>query len=167
ALTAFYNAMKAKGIAYACTEPNLTLKAITTKLFERDGVSETQFISVHDIATNASAFSSWITSNNICWTPDFGTWPSCAGTVRGTGGNYGGGGRIGTGGSAGAGGRGGSGGDAGARGTGAGGLAAGGRTGSGGTLASGGSVGTGSGGVVGTGGVGTGGSNGTGGVTTS
>ena len=171
ALTAFYNAMKAKGIAYACTEPNLTLKAITTKLFERDGVSETQFISVHDIASNASAFSSWITSNNICWTPDFGTWPSCPGTVRGTGRNNGGGGRGGTGGSAGAGGRGGPGGDAGARGTGAGGLAAGGRNGSGGTLASGGSVGTGSGGIVGTGGVGTGGvgtggSNGTGGMTT-
>ena len=64
-LTSFYNALKAKGIAYACTEPNLTLKAITTKLFERDGVSETQFINVHDIATNSSAFSSWITSNKI------------------------------------------------------------------------------------------------------
>jgi MYXO-CTERM domain-containing protein len=89
-LTSFYTAMKAKGIAYACTEPNLTLKAITTKLFERDGVSETQFINVHDIATNASAFSSWITSNKICWTPDFGTWPSCAGTVAGTGGSTGG-----------------------------------------------------------------------------
>jgi MYXO-CTERM domain-containing protein len=162
-LKAFYTAMKAKGIAYACTEPNLTLKAITTKLFERDGVSETQFISVHDIATNASAFTSWITSNNICWTPDFGTWPSCPGTVKGTGGNTGGG----TGGSMGAGGRAGSRGDAGAGGTGAGGLAAGGRNGAGGALASGGSVGTGSGGSVGTGGVGTGGSNGTGVIATS
>ncbi len=98
-LTAFYTAMKGKGIAYACTEPNLTLKAITTKLFERDGVSETQFINVSDIATNASAFTSWITSNNICWTPDFGTWPSCSGSVPGTGGSSGTGGRVGTGGS--------------------------------------------------------------------
>ncbi len=97
-LTSFYNAMKAKGIPYACTEPNLTLKAITTKLFERDGVSETQFISVHDIATNASAFSSWITSNKICWTPDFGTWPSCSGSVAGTGGTSGAAGARGTGG---------------------------------------------------------------------
>ena len=119
-LTSFYKALQAKGIAYACTEPNLTLKAITTKLFERDGVSETQFINVKDIATNASAFSSWITSNNICWTPDFGTWPSCSGTVpgsggaRGTGGSSGAGGRGGTGGSpstvSGSGGRGGTGG---------------------------------------------------------
>jgi hypothetical protein len=97
-LTSFYKALQAKGIAYACTEPNLTLKAITTKLFERDGVSETQFINVKDIATNASAFSSWITSNNICWTPDFGTWPSCSGTVPGRGGASGAGGRTGTGG---------------------------------------------------------------------
>jgi MYXO-CTERM domain-containing protein len=94
-LTSFYSALKAKGIAYACTEPNLTLKAITTKLFERDGVSETQFINVKDIATNASAFSSWITSNNICWSPDFGTWPSCAGSVPGTGGVRGSGGSSG------------------------------------------------------------------------
>lgn len=128
-LTSFYNALKAKGIAYSCTEPNLTLKAITTKLFERDGVSETQFISVKDIATNASAFSSWITSNNICWTPDFGTWPSCSGTgaggARGTGGSTsatGTGGRVGTGGStstaAGTGGRVGTGGSTSATGTG-------------------------------------------------
>ena len=89
-LTSFYKAMQAKGIAYACTEPNLTLKAITMKLFERDGVSETQFISVHDIATNASAFTSWVTSNKICWTPDFGTWPACSGTVVSTGGTSGG-----------------------------------------------------------------------------
>ena len=89
-LTSFYKAMQAKGIAYACTEPNLTLKAITMKLFERDGVSETQFISVHDVASNSSAFSSWVTSNKICWTPDFGTWPACAGTVLGTGGTSGG-----------------------------------------------------------------------------
>jgi MYXO-CTERM domain-containing protein len=102
-LTSFYKALQAEGIAYACTEPNLTLKAITTKLFERDGVSETQFINVRDIATNNSAFASWITSNNICWTPDFGTWPSCSGSVPGTGG-------TGAGGSSGAGGRGGSGG---------------------------------------------------------
>jgi MYXO-CTERM domain-containing protein len=97
-LTSFYKALQAKGIAYACTEPNLTLKAITTKLFERDGVSETQFINVKDIATNTSAFSSWITSNNICWTPDFGTWPSCSGTVPGSGGARGSGGSSGTGG---------------------------------------------------------------------
>ena len=98
-LTSFYKALQAKGIAYACTEPNLTLKAITTKLFERDGVSETQFISAHDIASNASAFSSWITSNNICWTPDFGTWPACSGTVvPARGGASGAGGRTGTGG---------------------------------------------------------------------
>jgi hypothetical protein len=112
-LTSFYNALKGKGIAYACTEPNLTLKAITTKLFERDGVSETQFINVHDIATNNSAFVSWITSNNICWTPDFGTWPSCGGGGAGSGGHAGSsGGRGGAGGTnpAGAGGRGGAGG---------------------------------------------------------
>jgi hypothetical protein len=72
--------MKGKGIAYACTEPNLTLEAITTKLFERDGVSETYFINVHDIATNNSSFYSWINSNKICWAPDFGTWPLCAGS---------------------------------------------------------------------------------------
>jgi MYXO-CTERM domain-containing protein len=166
-LTAFYNAMKGKGIAYACTEPNLTLKAITTKLFERDGVSETQFISVHDIATNASAFSSWITSNNICWTPDFGTWPSCPGTVKGTGGTSGGGGKAGTGGTAGSPGSGGAGGRGGSGGNGAGGLAAAGHSGSGGNLASGGSAGTGTGGILGTGGFGTGGSNGSGGITTS
>jgi hypothetical protein len=103
-LTSFYNALKAKGIAYACTEPNLTLKAITTKLFERDGVSETQFINVHDIATNNSSFASWITSNNICWTPDFGTWPSCSGSVPGSGGNRGAGGSSGIGGRGGTGG---------------------------------------------------------------
>jgi hypothetical protein len=97
-LTSFYKALQAKGIAYACTEPNLTLKAITTKLFERDGVSETQFINAHEIASNTSAFSSWITSNNICWTPDFGTWPSCSGTVPARGGASGAGGRTGTGG---------------------------------------------------------------------
>jgi len=103
-LTSFYKALQAKGIAYACTEPNLTLKAITTKLFERDGVSETQFINAHDIATNNSAFSSWITSNNICWTPDFGTWPSCSGTVPGSGGARGSGGNSGAGGHGGTGG---------------------------------------------------------------
>jgi hypothetical protein len=122
-LTSFYTAMKAKGIAYACTEPNLTLKAITTKLFERDGVSETQFINVHDVATNSSAFTSWITSNNICWTPDFGTWPSCAGGGQGGGGQGGGG--------QGGGGQGGTGGAAtgGASGSGVGGRAAGGSSG--------------------------------------
>jgi MYXO-CTERM domain-containing protein len=103
-LTSFYKALQAKGIGYACTEPNLTLKAITAKLFERDGVSETQFISAHDIASNASAFSSWITSNNICWTPDFGTWPACSGTVvPARGGASGAGGRTGTGGISGSG----------------------------------------------------------------
>ena len=179
-LTAFYTAMKGKGIAYACTEPNLTLKAITTKLFERDGVSETQFINVHDIATNASAFTSWITSNNICWTPDFGTWPSCPGSGTGTGGTSGTGGAAGRGGATGtggaAGGAGGSGvggraaagrgGSAGNAGSGGGG--GGGRSGSGGDTASGGSGGTGSGGNTGTGGVGTGsgGNTGTGGVGT-
>jgi hypothetical protein len=77
-LTSFYNAMKSKGIAYACTEPNLTLKVITTKLFERDGVSQTHFINVREIATNNSSFYSWINSNNITWVPDFGTWPKPA-----------------------------------------------------------------------------------------
>lgn len=152
-LTSFYTAMKAKGIAYACTEPNLTLKAITTKLFERDGVSETQFISVHDIATNASAFTSWITSNKICWEPDFGTWPGpCSGTGTGTGGT-GSGGRGGTAGS-------GSGGIAGGRGGGG----VGGRSATGGAVAgadgaaagsqgsTGGATGTGGTVVVGTGG---------------
>jgi len=142
-LTSFYNALKGKGIAYACTEPNLTLKAITTKLFERDGVSETQFISVHDIATNNSAFVSWITSNNICWTPDFGTWPSCAGGGAGNGGHAGSSGNPGSGGRggtnpAGAGGRGGTGGST--------------SVGSGGRGGTGGSASTGSGGHGGAGG---------------
>ena len=150
-LTSFYNAMKAKGIAYACTEPNLTLKAITMKLFERDGVSETQFINVHDIATNSSAFTSWVTSNKICWTPDFGTWPSCAGSVSGTGGATGSAGAKGSGGATGA---------AGARGTG-GASASGGAGGSG--TAKGGSGGAATGGAGG--GIGaTGGSSGTGGT---
>jgi MYXO-CTERM domain-containing protein len=170
-LTSFYKAMQAKGIAYACTEPNLTLKAITMKLFERDGVSETQFISVHDIATNASAFTSWVTSNKICWTPDFGTWPACSGTVIGTGGTSGGvtgsAGARGTGGTSANGGASGSaaghGGGAGSSGTGGAMAATGGATGSGGTVV----VGTG-GSAPGTGGTtspGTGGtsSNGTGG----
>lgn len=135
-LTSFYKALKAKGIAYACTEPNLTLKAITTKLFERDGVSETQFINAHDIATNNSSFASWITSNNICWTPDFGTWPSCSGTVPGTGGRSGTGGRPGADGGMGTGGSGstapGSGGHSGTGGSTATGLGRGGSSGSGG-----------------------------------
>jgi MYXO-CTERM domain-containing protein len=179
-LTSFYKALQAKGIAYACTEPNLTLKAITTKLFERDGVSETQFINVKDIATNASAFSSWITSNNICWTPDFGTWPSCSGTVtgtggRGAGGSSGAGGRSGTGGTTtinpGSGGRVGSGGattttpgTGGRVGTGGNTSTApgsGGVTGVGGTSGSGGMVG--SGGQPGSGGAGSGGAPGSGG----
>jgi MYXO-CTERM domain-containing protein len=103
ALKGFYDALKAKGIAYSCTEPNLTLQAITAKLFERDGISQTYFINVREIANNASSFTSWITSNKICWTPDFGTWPSCSGTVPGTGGT-GAGGRSGTGGVGGGGG---------------------------------------------------------------
>jgi MYXO-CTERM domain-containing protein len=161
-LNAFYTAMKGKGIAYACTEPNLTLKAITTKLFERDGVSETQFINVHDIATNASAFTSWITSNNICWTPDFGTWPSCAGSASGKGGT--GGGATGSAGSRGAGGASASGG-AGGSGTAKGGSGGAATAGAGGGVsASGGSSGTG-GAIAGTGGA-TGGSHGgTGGAT--
>jgi len=77
-LTSFYNALKSKGIAYSCTEPNLTLKVITTKLFERDGVSQTHFISAHNIAANNNEYYSWITSNNITWTPDFGNWPKPA-----------------------------------------------------------------------------------------
>ena len=114
-LTAFYTAMKGKGINYACTEPNLTLKVITTELFERDGVSETHFINVSDIATNASAFTSWITSNKICWTPDFGTWP---GPCSGAGGSSSGtGGRGATGGATSAGGRSGTGGTKAAGGT--------------------------------------------------
>jgi len=99
-LTSFFGALKGKGIAYACTEPNLTLKAVTTKFFESVGVSETQFINVHDVATNPSAFTSWITSNNICWTPDFGTWPSCPGTNPGGGAGGTGGTSSGAGGSA-------------------------------------------------------------------
>ena len=55
-LTSFFNAMKSKGIAYTCTEPNLTLKVITTQIFEELGVSQTHFISVHDIATNNNEF---------------------------------------------------------------------------------------------------------------
>ncbi len=80
ALTAFYNAMKSKGIAYACTEPNLTLKVITTQLFEKVGVSQTHFINVREIVNTPNGFTNWITSNKICWKPDFGTWPSCPGT---------------------------------------------------------------------------------------
>jgi hypothetical protein len=76
--------MKAKGIAYACTEPNLTLKVITTKLFERDGVSQTHFISAHNIAAVNSEYYSWMTSNNITWTPDYGTWPKPAVNVINT-----------------------------------------------------------------------------------
>ena len=76
ALTSFFNAMKSKGIAYACTEPNLNLQVITTKIFEANGVSETFFISAHDIASNNSSFYDWINSNGIHWTPDYGTWPS-------------------------------------------------------------------------------------------
>jgi hypothetical protein len=79
-LNAFYTAMKAKGIAYACTEPNLTLKVITTKLFEKYGVSQTHFINVKEIDNQPNGFTNWITSNKICWKPDFGTWPSCTGT---------------------------------------------------------------------------------------
>jgi hypothetical protein len=77
-LTSFYNALKSKGIAYACTEPNLTLKIITTKLFERDGVSQTHFINVREIATRTSSYYDWVNSNNITWVPDFGTWPQNA-----------------------------------------------------------------------------------------
>jgi hypothetical protein len=84
-LTSFYNAMKSKGIAYACTEPNLTLKVITTKLFERDGVSQTHFISAHNIAAVNSEYYSWMTSNNITWTPDYGTWPKPAVNVINSG----------------------------------------------------------------------------------
>lgn len=80
-LTSFFNALKGKGIAYACTEPNLTLKVITTQIFEELGVSETQFINVRDIATNNSAFYSWVSSNNITWTPDFGNWPKPAASI--------------------------------------------------------------------------------------
>jgi hypothetical protein len=80
-LKSFYTALQGKGIAYACTEPNLTLKVITTKLFERDGVSETQFINVRDIATNNSSFYNWVNSNNITWVPDFGTWPQAAAAI--------------------------------------------------------------------------------------
>ena len=171
-LTSFYNAMKAKGIPYACTEPNLTLKAITTKLFERDGVSETQFISVHDIATNSSAFTSWITSNKICWTPDFGTWPACAGSVPGTGGTNGAAGARGIGGGSATGAGGAARGGGGSAGSGIGGAMAGtggAMDGTGGAPGSGGSVVAGTGGTAaGTGGAtsaGTGGtsSNGTGG----
>jgi hypothetical protein len=78
-LTSFYAALKGKGIvAGCCTEPNLTLKVITTKLFERDGVSQTHFISAHNIAAVNSEYYTWMTSNNITWTPDFGTWPKPA-----------------------------------------------------------------------------------------
>lgn len=156
-LTSFYKAMQAKGIAYACTEPNLTLKAVTMKLFERDGVSETQFINAHEIATVASSFSSWVTSNNICWTPDFGTWPSCPGSM---GGSHGGGGSRGSGGISGSAGHGGTSGSAGHGGT-SGGTSTG---GVGGTASTGGEKGTG--GVSGTGGApsGSGGSSSTGGA---
>ena len=85
-LTSFFNALQGKGIAYTCTEPNLTLQVITTQLFERDEISQTYFISAHEIATNDSSFANWITGNNICWTPDFGTWPCGSGGVPGTGG---------------------------------------------------------------------------------
>jgi GH35 family endo-1,4-beta-xylanase len=80
-LTGFFNAMKRKGIAYACTEPNLTLKAITTKIFERDGVSETHFISVHDIASDKGSFDDWINANGIRWTSDFSSQPGCSPTA--------------------------------------------------------------------------------------
>jgi hypothetical protein len=85
-LTSFYTALKGKGIAYGCcTEPNLTLKVITTKLFERDGVSQTHFISAHNIAAVNSEYYSWMTSNNITWTPDYGTWPKPAVNVINSG----------------------------------------------------------------------------------
>jgi hypothetical protein len=96
-LTSFYTALKGKGIAAGCcTEPNLTLKVITTKLFERDGISETHFISAHNIAAVNSEYYSWMTSNNITWVPDFGTWPKPASniitssgiTLKGIGVNY-------------------------------------------------------------------------------
>ena len=74
-LNSFFGALQDKGIAYTCTEPNLDLQEITTQIFETLGVSQTYFISVHNIATNDSSFANWITGNNICWTPDFGTWP--------------------------------------------------------------------------------------------
>lgn len=77
-LTSFYNALKSKGIAYTCTEPNLTLQVITTKLFERDGVSQTYFINVREIATRNSSYYDWINSNDISWAPDFGNWPEPA-----------------------------------------------------------------------------------------
>lgn len=80
ALNAFWTAMKGNGIASACTEPNLTLKVITTKLFEKYGYSQTHFINVKEIDNTPSGFTNWITSNKICWKPDFGTWPACPGT---------------------------------------------------------------------------------------
>jgi hypothetical protein len=76
-LDSFFGALQGKGIAYSCTEPNLTLQVITAQIFEELGVSQTYFISVANIADRGSDFADWITGNNICWTPDFGTWPSC------------------------------------------------------------------------------------------
>jgi hypothetical protein len=69
--------MQGKGIAYTCTEPNLDLQHITTPIFEELGVSQTYFISVGNIAKDANSYTNWVTNNNVCWTPDFGTWPSC------------------------------------------------------------------------------------------
>ena len=84
ALTAWFNAFKGKGIAYGCTEPALSnnkANAVTTAIFENNGVSYTHFINVHSTATDNSVYYDVINNSGIHWTPDYGTWPSSGGSL--------------------------------------------------------------------------------------
>jgi hypothetical protein len=87
ALTSLFSALRSKGIAYgACTEPSNPddhINAVTTRIFEDNGVSYTHFMNVHTIATDNSRYYDVINYSGIRWTPDYGTWPSSStgGTV--------------------------------------------------------------------------------------
>jgi hypothetical protein len=75
----FIKTMKDAGYAITFTEPasiqDKYVNLATTRVFEKEFVSYTHFISVQSINADPSVFRSKIDSSELRWTPDFGSWP--------------------------------------------------------------------------------------------
>jgi hypothetical protein len=75
----FIKTVKDAGYAITFTEPasiqDKYVNLATTRVFEKEFVSYTHFISVQSINADPSVFKSKIDSSELRWTPDFGSWP--------------------------------------------------------------------------------------------
>ncbi len=76
----FLRTVKDLGYAITNTEPasieNEYVNLASTRIFEEEFVSYTHFVSAESMYSSTSVFTYPIESSEVCWTPDFYSWPA-------------------------------------------------------------------------------------------